>query len=213
VKVRHVGGFWALLAGVAPPDRARRLAAALEDAATFAAPCGTRSLAKGESGYDPDGGNYWRGGVWCITDWMAVRGLDACGLRDAAHRLARRHVSAVAKVHADTGTIWESYDPERLAPGKLYGKSVRRDFVGFSGVAPIAMLVRDVFGIDVAQGRIAWEVRLLERHGIENLTLPDGNVVSLLCEARSSADEKPVVRVVSTRPVEVSVSAGASAVR
>ncbi len=57
----------------------------------------------------------------------------------------------------------------------------------------------------VVPGRIVWKVRLLERHGIENLTLPDGNVVSLICEQRKSADEKPVVHVTSTRPIEVKV--------
>ncbi|MBR1921643.1 MAG: hypothetical protein IJ829_06545, partial [Kiritimatiellae bacterium] len=191
--------------GVAPPARARRLAAALEDAGSFAAPCGTRSLAKGEKGYEPDGGNYWCGGVWCITDWAIVRGLAACGLGDEAHRLARRQVEAVAKVHEETGTIWESYDPERIAPGKLYGKSVRRDFVGFSGVAPVAMLVRDVFGLEFSPGRVEWKVRLLERHGVENLTLPDGNVVTLVCDRRSSPSERPVVHVASARPIEVLV--------
>ena len=205
VQVRHIGGFWALLAGVASPERAKRLSATLASDA-FAAPCGTRSLAKGEKGYEPDGGNYWRGGVWCITDWMCVRGLAAAGETEAAHLLAKRHVGAVAKVFAETGTIWESYDPERLAPGKLYGEPVRRDFVGFSGVTPIAMLVRDVFGITISPGKIEWNVRLLERHGIENLVLPDGNVVSLICEARSSAAEKPVVSIVSSRPVELVVS-------
>ncbi len=205
VEARHIGAFWALLAGVAPPDRAKRLAAVLEDRGTFAAPCGTRSLAKDCGGYEPDGGNYWRGGVWCITDWAIVRGLDSCGLSDEAHRLALRHVGAVAKVWSETGTIWESYDPERLAPGKLYGQPVRREFVGFSGVTPIAMLIRDVFGISIEPGKATWKVRLLERHGIENLTLPDGNVVSLVCEARKSSDEKPVIRVKSTKPFEVVV--------
>lgn len=202
VRVRHIGGFWALLAGVAPPDRARRLAETMASDA-FAAPCGTRSLAKGEKGYEPDGGNYWRGGVWCITDWMCVRGLAAAGLSDSAHALARRQVEAVASVFESTGTIWESYDPEGLAAGKVYGQSVRSDFVGFSGVTPIAMLLRDVFGLEITPERITWKIRLLERHGVENLTLPDGNVVSLICEARISAVEKPVVHVTSTRPVEL----------
>ena len=143
--------------------------------------------------------------MWCITDWAIVRGLAACGLSDEAHRLALRHVAAVAKVHADTGTIWESYDPERIAPGKLYGQPVRRDFVGFSGVTPIAMLVRDVFGMEFSPGKVVWKVRLLERHGIENLTLPDGNVVSLVCEARGASGEKPSVRVKSTKPIAVVV--------
>lgn len=205
VSVRHIGGFWALLARVAPPERARRLASSLADGATFASPCGTRSLAKGEDGYERDGGNYWRGGVWCITDWAIVRGLAECGLYEEAHKLAMRHVCAVAKVYADTGTVWESYDPEKVTHGKLYGQSVRRDFVGFSGVTPIAMLVRDVFGMEFTPGKVVWRVRLLERHGIENLTLPDGNVVSLICEKRSSPSEKPVVKVLSDKPFKVEV--------
>ena len=48
-------------------------------------------------------------------------------------------------------------------------------------------------------------MRLLDRHGIEKLTLPDGNVVSIICEKRSSPSEKPVVKVSSIKPLEVVV--------
>lgn len=205
VDVSHIGSFWALLADIVPQERKKRIAEALFDPERFAAPCGTRSLAKGESGYEPDGGNYWRGGVWCITDWAIVRGLDACGLSDEAHELAKRNVLALAGVFKDTGTIWESYDPEKLAPGKLYGSPVRKDFVGFSGVTPISMLIRDVFGIDITSEGIVWKVRLKERHGIENLTLPDGNVVSLICEKYDPDNSEPRVRITSLRPVAVQV--------
>lgn len=214
VPCRHIGGFWALLVpDLVTPERRARLIANLENPELFAAPCGTRSLAKGEKGYDPDGGNYWRGGVWCITDWMIVRGLSRSGdplSLAAAHRLARRQVEAVAKVYADTGTIWESYDPERVAPGKLYGQPVRRDFVGFSGVTPIAMLVRDVLGLEIKNGEIVWTVRLLERHGVENLTLPNGEVVSLICAARKTADETPVIEVRASRPYAIERRPGGS---
>lgn len=203
VKVRHIGGFWALLAGIAPPERERRMVAEIFNPERFAAPCGTRSLAKGEFGYERDGGNYWRGGVWCITDWALVRGLDARGFSDEAHKLAKRHVLAVAKIFKDTGTVWESYDPEKLTHGKLYGSPVRKDFVGFSGVTPIAMLIRDVFGIDITPSGIVWNVRLKERHGIENLTLPDGNVVSFVCEKYDSQSKSPRVRVTSLKPVNI----------
>ena len=198
VPCKHIGGFWALLADVAPSKRRRRLIANLEDRGTFAAPCGTRSLAKSERGYDPDGGCYWRGGVWCITDWAIVSGLRFSGETAAAHRLAKRHVEAVAKVFADTGTIWDSYDPEKIAPGKLYGNPVRKDFVGFSGVTPIAMLIRDVFGMVFTPEKIVWTRRLKERHGIENLTLPDGNVISLIYDPK---DGKPVLK--SSKPIEL----------
>ena len=199
VPCKHIGGFWSLLAGIAKtPGRRARLVKNLEDAETFAAPCGTRSLAKGEKDYDPDGGCYWRGGVWCITDWAIVRGLaDFPDTAEAAHRLAKRQVEAVAKVYADTGTIWESYDPEKITHGKLYGSPVRKDFVGFSGVTPIAMLIRDVFGMDFIAGKIVWHRRLKERHGVENLTLPDGNVISLIYDP---ATGKPLFK--STKPIE-----------
>lgn len=202
-SVKHIGGFWALLAGIASPERAARLIASLRNPDTFAAPCGTRSLAKDENGYEPNGGNYWRGGVWCITEWAVVSGLRTNGYFDEAHELAKRHVCAIAQIWKDTNTIWESYDPEIISFGKLYGSPVRDNFVGFSGVTPIAMLIRDVFGITITLNKIVWRVRLLERHGIENLTLPDGNQVSLICEARSSADEKPIINIKSSHPIEV----------
>ena len=205
IDVKHIGGFWALLAGIASKEQAQALIRSLNNPETFAAPCGTRSLSKDANGYEPDGGNYWRGGVWCITEWAIIRGLDACGYSDEAHKLARKHVSAVAKVWENTKTIWESYHPEDIAPGKLYGAPVRDEFVGFSGLAPIGMLIQDVFGIVFNPGKITWKVRLLERHGIEKITLADGNEISLICEARSSADEKPVVHITSTKPIELEI--------
>ena len=195
VACEHIGGFWAFLAGVADREKGAKMIAALEDPARFAAPCGTRSTAKGSPGYEPDGGDYWRGGVWAITDYAIVRGLDAVGETDAAYRLARRQVEAFAKVYADTGTIWESYDPETVAPGKLNGNPVRRDFVGFSGVTPIAMLIEDVFGIAVEDGELKVRPRMTDRYGVRNLTLPDGSVVDIEVAARASLDEKPVIRI------------------
>ena len=204
-NVKHIGGFWALLAGITSPEQEQKIIASLEDPNTFAAPCGTRSLAKDEQGYEPNGGNYWRGGVWCITEWAVIRGLAARGYTEVAHRIAKRHVSAIAQIWKDTNTIWESYDPEQITFGKLYGQPVRNNFVGFSGLTPIAMLIRDVLGISIEPNKIVWKVRLLERHGIENLTLPNGNVVSMVCEARNSAEEKPKIKFISTHPIEIVV--------
>lgn len=195
VGCAHVGGFWAFLAGVASQEKGAKMIAELEDPARFAAPCGTRSTVRGGPGYEPDGGSYWCGGVWAITDYAIVKGLDEVGETDAAFRLAKRQVEAFAKVYDETGTVWESYDPERVAQGKLCGKDVRRDFVGFSGVAPIALLIEDVFGITVENGEVAVRPKLTERYGIRNLVLANGERVSIEVEARKSADEKPVVHI------------------
>lgn len=206
IACQHIGAFWALLAGVAPSDRARRLIDALEDPKRFRAVCGTASTSMDDPRFDPDGGCYWRGGVWSIAEYMIAEGLVACGMSDDAHRISRRHVEAVAKVFHDTGSIWESYSPMAYAPGKIYGKLVRNEFVGFSGVAPIAMLIEHVFGIRTAPGRIDWDVRLTEAHGVRGLRLGDGTLVDLSCEARTSSSEKPRVTIRSSREIMVFVN-------
>ena len=59
---------------------------------------------------------------------------------------------------------------------------------------------------DITPKGIVWNVRLKERHGIENLTLPDGNVVSLVCEKYDPARKGSSVRITSQRPVNVKVN-------
>ena len=169
--VRHIGAYWTLLAGVVPSDRLDRFLAPLWDEALFASPSGTRSLPASHPDFAANGGDYWRGGVWCITEYMLVRGLASVGRWEDAHRLACRHVQAVARVCQQTGTIWESYDPMQVAPGRLRGQLVRRDFVGFSGVTPIAMALEYALGISVKPEGVDWRILLKEPHGVENLAV------------------------------------------
>lgn len=205
VACPHVGAFWALLAGVAPPERARRLAETLADPSRFAAPCGTASLSMRHPGFAADGGNYWQGGVWCMMDYMIASGLRECGLDAEAHALSRRAVEGVARVFADTGTIWESYSPTGFAPGKVWGALVRREFVGFSGIVPIAGLIEHTLGIRVRADGIDWDVRLTEAHGVRRLRFGGGAEAELFCAARASADEKPAVTFRCSRPVPLRV--------
>ncbi|MEG0767309.1 MAG: trehalase family glycosidase, partial [Clostridia bacterium] len=167
--VMHIGAYWTLLADVVPQTRLQRFTAHLLEEETFKAPMGTRSLPANHPDFVPNGGDYWRGGVWCITDYMLVQGLSHVGLDAMAHALACRHVQAVADVFIQTGTIWESYDPVRIAPGRLNGQLVRNEFVGFSGVTPIAMAIEYVLGITVKPEGVCWHIRLREPHGIKNL--------------------------------------------
>ena len=206
VPCNHIGAFWSLLAGIATPDRAKRLLDALENPRRFQTACGTASTAICDPGFDPDGGCYWRGGVWSITEYMVAEGLAACGLRDAAHRLAKRHVEAVAEVFRTTGSIWESYSPSAIEPGKIYGKWVRNEFVGFSGIAPISMFIEHVLGIRATVDRIDWNIRLTEAHGIRRLRLGDGTLVDLECEARESTAVPPRVTARTSRPIPVYVN-------
>ena len=179
--VMHIGAYWTLLAGVVPKHRLNRFIAHLENEEEFASPMGTRSLSAKHPEFVKNGGNYWQGGVWCITELMIVLGLKFMGMHDLAHKLARKHVEAVAQVCCNTDTIWESYDPMLIAPGRLFGNLVRRDFVGFSGVTPILMALENVLGICVRQDGVHWDIRLAEKHGVENLHA-DGQNIALLYE-------------------------------
>lgn len=167
--VMHIGAYWTLLAKVVPEDRIEVFCRHLTNDAEFAAPTGTRSLSMSDKGFNQVGGNYWQGGVWCITDFMILLGLTEYGREDLAHRLSAKHAAAVASVCRETGTIWESYDPLTIAPGKLYGNLVRRDFVGFSGVTPITAAVEYVLGIRVRSDGVHWDIRSACRHGVKQL--------------------------------------------
>ena len=200
--VRTIGAYWALLAGVVPPERVAPFVAHLEDPETFGRPHRVPSLSRDHPEYDP-GGGYWLGGVWPPTNYMVLRGLDRAGHDGLAHEIAREDLDHVTKVYTDTGTLWENYAPERSAQGNR----AKSDFVGWSGLAPIAGLFEYVMGLraDAPSGRLLWNVRLLEKHGIDNYPFGKDGVLDLSCAARSSAAQEPEIQVRSTVPLKLVV--------
>ena len=126
--------------------------------------------------YNPQG-NYWRGSVWPLTNYAVIKGLSRCGCTALARRAAEKHLGQMAIVYGETGTIWENYSPEYPAPGNI----AKRDFVGFSGLGPIALLIEEILGIEVdaPANTIRWQQYPTPEQGISNLRFGD-NVVSLL---------------------------------
>jgi hypothetical protein len=139
--------------------------------------------------------------VWPPTNYMILRGLDRAGYQDLAHEISREDLDNVVKVFQETGTLWENYAPERAAPGNR----AKDDFVGWSGLAPVAGLFEYVFGLRAVApaGRLLWDVRLLENHGINGYPFGRNGVLDLSCTARSSATEEPEIQVSSTVPLEL----------
>ncbi|MBO7206936.1 MAG: hypothetical protein J6W10_04915, partial [Kiritimatiellae bacterium] len=62
LAVKTAAAFWAIVSGVATPDRAAKLAAHLTNENTFGSQYPVPSLSKDDPNYDPYGG-YWLGGV------------------------------------------------------------------------------------------------------------------------------------------------------
>ena len=92
--VRHIGAYWALLAGVVPPGNLERFTAHLDDPNEFKRPHRVPSLSRSHPDYDPEGG-YWLGAVWAPTNYMVLKGLRTNGYGALAHLIARNHLENV----------------------------------------------------------------------------------------------------------------------
>ncbi len=207
---KTAASFWTILAGICQGDRLRSMIGHLMDPREFNRPVPVPSLSADDCNYSPEG-VYWLGGVWAPTNYMITRGLMLAGHGQTAHDIAVRYLAALweAYCNEEPHTLWESYCPERAQPGlKVYTSArVAPDFVGWTGIGPISMLIENVLGIDLnaATGRITWDIRLIEEHGIRRLSVAPGKYVDLLCRARRTPDEKPVIEAHSDTPLELTV--------
>jgi len=79
---------------------------------------------------------------------MVVAGLENYGQAELARQIALNHLRHVVTVFQKTGTIWENYAPQTIAAGA----PARKDFVGWSGLGPIAFFS----STPSASGRMPW---------------------------------------------------------
>ncbi len=166
LRVKSVAGYWALLAGCVTEDRLDRFTAHLKDPRTFNRHHRVPTLAADAKHYVADGGDYWCGAVWAPTNYMVLRGLSASGKDDLAYEIALNHHDRVMEVFEATGTFWENYSPESSAPGN----PAKADFVGWTGLPPIAVFLEYVIGlrpIDPLAGTLLWDIRHLEEFGVD----------------------------------------------
>jgi hypothetical protein len=227
--IRHIGAYWTLISNVASPTRAARLVAHLRDPRHFYRPFLFPSLSAADPAYDPDG-HYWRGGIWAPTNDMVIRGLALIGEGAFAREAASRHLAQLALVYDGTAidaasvapeerdgeyaTLWECYAPETARPATRWDDRFlsRQDFVGWSGLAPIAMLVEQVIGIEVraADQRVVWTITRTDRHGVTRLPLGTGTV-DLLAAPRASAATSIELSIATDRAFSLEVRRGEDA--
>ena len=199
--VKTVGSYWTLLAGIVPEERADRFVAHLNDPREFNRPVRVPTLSADHPKY-AEYGCYWCGSVWAPTNYMVLKGLERYGYHALAHDIACSYMDCVAEVFSKENTLFENYAPEHISQGS----TAKRDFVGWTGLAPISILFEYVFGIhpDAQNRRITWHVNRTERHGVLRYPLGD-TFVDLICEARTSADEHPMITVKTDSDIPVTV--------
>lgn len=191
---KTIGSYWALLADVVPANRMERFIAHLENENEFNRPNRIPTLSA-DNEYYADGGDYWCGSVWAPTNYMVLKGLSRNGYHRLAFDIAKTAVANTVKTYEQTGTIWENYAPEYA--GK--GSDAKSDFVGWSGLFPISMLIEYVFGLELKaeKNEIVWHINLTDTFGVKQLPFGKDGVVSLLCNHRENAAERPQITVTS----------------
>jgi len=190
-RVKTPASFWPLIAGVVPPDRVRALARHARDPKTFGRPHRIPTLSADHPDYQAKG-DYWKGAVWAPTNYMAIRGFAAAGETELAREIAENHLKNMLEVYKKTETIWENYAPEKAAPGD----PARRDFVGWSGLGPTAILYEQVLGLeaDGVTHTLTWRIHRRDRHGLKQLAF--GQVeVDVVARAREKPDDPLVIEV------------------
>ena len=199
---KGIGAFWALQTDALDKDRMDRLVAHLSDTLEFCRPHRVPSLSADHPKYNPLG-RYWQGGIWPGANYMVIDGLWRKGYEDTARSVADNHFASVFKVWQDTGTFWEYYAPEKIEPGFM----ARKDFVGWTGLPPIAVFIEYILGIksDYSEGYIEWDIRNLEKHGISNYPFGPDGVVKLEAGKRSSASQTPSITVETNVPFDLVV--------
>ena len=181
--VKSIAAYWALLdKGIVPEDNLVDFVQPLRESWAFKLDHCIPSQSADSEGYN-QAGNYWRGGVWANTNYMVLKGLRNISQRALAHEIAVNHLSHVADVYQHTDTFWEYYMPESAEPGA----KAKPDFVGITGLTPIAILLEDVIGITVdwPQRRVVWDRRLdtASEYGVRNYPLGNEGTMDLLGNA------------------------------
>lgn len=204
-KTKGIGAYWALYSDVLNEEQMKRLVAELNNPETFKCPYRVPSLSADNPRYKANG-RYWQGGIWPGTNYMVINGLIEKGFRKEAHDIALNHYNQIFRVFQKTGTFWEYYAPEADEPGFM----ARKEFVGWTGLAPIAGLIEHIIGIrgDFVQKQITWDLNLTEANGIERYPFGPDGLISFKAKARRSASEKPSIEIESNVAFELTVLYG-----
>ena len=211
-RIKSVGSFWALLAGIPTKAQATRMIKYLESEKYFGGRYPWPSISRDDPDFNGETGDYWRGGVWIPMAYMGTKALEEYGFYALADTLARRTLMQQLRTyqHYSPHTIWETYSPSADLPSTEWGHRVRQDFCGWSALGPISLFIENVLGfreVNALTRTIRWDLNKQQgRQGIRHLRFGDINC-SVEYEPSSNAilttTNKPFTLVVNGKRMKV----------
>lgn len=179
--VKSISAYWALLdKAIVPTDRMGSFIRHLREPTEFKRPHPVPSISADSPGYDGNTGNHWSGGVWSPTNYMLLKGLRNVGQDALAHEIAINHVANIFEVFQRTDTFWSYYAPESA----VAGARTHADFVGWTGLSAISILLEDVIGLSVdwPLHKVVWDRRLNVpgRYGVRNYPLGEQGTLDIV---------------------------------
>jgi hypothetical protein len=99
-----------------------------------------------------------------------------------------------------TESIWEHFAPDAGGEGRG-----RHDFVGWTGITPVAVLFEYVLGLrsEALRDELVWDVRRTDEHGAYRYPFGKAGKLDLVCDARGSVNDRPNVRIASNVPFKL----------
>lgn len=203
-QIKTIGAYWALLADAVPRERLDAFVAHLRNGAEFDRAHRVPSLSADTEGYDADGG-LWLGGVWAPANYMVLRGLSRHGYEQLAYEIATNHYFNVVEAFRADRRLWEHFAPDARSEGRG-----RTDFVGWTGITPIAVLFEYVFGLrpDPAAGRMVWHLMTTDEIGVDRYPFGVDGLIGLRVAARQSPSDPPEIAVSTNVPFELELRFG-----
>jgi hypothetical protein len=131
---------------------------------------------------------------------MVVRGLASRGYEDLAYEIAKNHHDNMVASFEATGSVWEHHAPDRKGEGRG-----RKDFVGWTGITPIAVLFEFIFGLrpEFTKNRLTWHIRGVEGFSVSRYPFGASGLLDLKLAPRSTVLEKPSVEISGNLDVDV----------
>ena len=202
---KGISAFWALQSDILSDSQLKRLVEHLNNPKEFKRPGMVPSVSADNPKYN-EKGRYWQGGVWPGTNYMIIDGLWKKGYKKEARDIALNHYHQVFEVFKNTGTFWEYYSPESMNEGFM----ARKDFIGWTGLAPIAEFIEFIIGIraDYPSNTITWDLNLTEANGIERYPFGPEGSISFKAAKRANASAEPQITIDSNVPFTLKVFYG-----